>query len=73
MERWNRKILFFSALLLVGLAGSLTNGLHLLRDFYVRPLARFTGYASLLAYALLMLRPARYNTPHSKKETPDEN
>ena len=57
-----RRFVFFVVLALVGFGGSAINGLNLLQDFYIRPLARSVGYASLLVYALLMLRPARYNT-----------
>jgi len=56
------KTIFLIALALVALAGSVANGLQLSRDFYIRPLVRLIGYASLLLYSLLMLRRARYNT-----------
>ena len=55
------KIVFFIILSLIGLTGAAANGFHLLQDFYIRPLLRFVGYSSLLAYSLLMLRRSRYN------------
>ena len=56
------KKIFFIVLGLIGLVGALANGLHLLQDFYFRPLVRFMGYGSLFVYSLLMLRPPRYNS-----------
>jgi hypothetical protein len=65
MHGFNFKTLFYIVLALVSSAGSAANAAPLLQDFYVRPLVRLTGYASLLAYSLLMLRRARYNSGQS--------
>lgn len=56
-----QKLLFF-ILALTGLGGAVANGAHLLQHFYLWPLVRLAGFASLFIYALLMLRRRRYNT-----------
>ena len=62
------KRVFVIAAGLVGLVGAAKNGFQFTQVFYLWPLVRFVGYGSLLVYALLMLRRARYNSASFPEE-----